>query len=115
MVEYAEPDYIAQPVHEPNDPYYGDGTQWGPQKMFAPQAWDLSTGDPKVVIAVVDFGVDLQLDVDEIADTIARVLKDEDLARKLGENGRKRATKQPDRDLLKLTSRGCDGWPPGVA
>ena len=59
-VEYAEPDYIAQPAYEPNDPYYGNGTQWGPQKISAPQAWDLSTGDSKVVIAVVDFGVDLQ-------------------------------------------------------
>ena len=46
------------------------------------------------------------LDVDEIADTIVRVLEDEELARRLGKNGRKRAAKQPDWDLLKLTSRG---------
>jgi len=59
MVEYAEPDYLAQPAYEPNDPYY-DSKQWGPQKIFAPQAWDLSTGDPHVVIAVIDWGVDLQ-------------------------------------------------------
>ena len=58
-VEYAEPDYIAQPANEPNDPYYGDGAQWGLQKIFAPQAWDLSTGDSDVVIAVLDWGVDL--------------------------------------------------------
>ena len=58
-VEYAEPDYIAQPAYEPNDPYYGDGTQWGPQKIFAPQAWGLSKGDSNVVIAVLDWGVDL--------------------------------------------------------
>jgi thermitase len=57
-VEYAEPDYIAQPAYEPNDPYYGDGTQWGLQKIQAPLAWDLSTGDPNVVIAVIDSGVD---------------------------------------------------------
>ena len=59
-VEYAEPDYIAQPAYEPNDPYYSDDTQWGPQKIFAPQAWDFCTGDPSVVIAVLDWGVDLQ-------------------------------------------------------
>jgi thermitase len=59
-VEYAEPDYLAQPAYEPNDPYYGDGTQWGPQKAFVPQAWDLCTGDSNVVIAVLDWGVDLQ-------------------------------------------------------
>jgi thermitase len=57
-VEFAEPDYIAQVAYEPNDPYYGDGTQWGPQKILAPQAWDLCTGDPNVVIAVIDSGVD---------------------------------------------------------
>jgi thermitase len=57
-VEYAEPDYIAQPAYEPNDPYYGDGTQWGPQKIQASLAWNLCTGDPNVVIAVIDSGVD---------------------------------------------------------
>ena len=59
-VEYAEPDYIAQPTYEPNDPYYGDCTQWGPQKIFAPQAWDLCAGDSSVVVAVLDWGVDLE-------------------------------------------------------
>jgi thermitase len=59
-VEYAEPDYIAQPTYEPNDPYYGDGTQWGPQKIFAPQAWDFCKGDSNVAVAVIDWGVDLQ-------------------------------------------------------
>ncbi|MBC8263847.1 MAG: glycosyltransferase family 4 protein [Anaerolineales bacterium] len=46
------------------------------------------------------------LDVNEIADTIVEVLKDEELARRLGENGRKRAIRQPDWDLLKLPSHG---------
>ena len=59
-VEYAEPDYISQPTYEPNDSYYGDGTQWGPQKIFAAQAWDLCKGDSNVVVAVLDWGVDLQ-------------------------------------------------------
>ncbi len=43
------------------------------------------------------------LDVDEIAEAIVKVLMDEELARRLGENGRKRAAKQPDWNLLKLT------------
>ena len=50
------------------------------------------------------------LDVNEIVQAIVKVLKDEELARRLGENGRKRAAKQPDWDLLKLTSRGCGGF-----
>ncbi len=76
-VEYAEPDYLAQPVYEPNDPSYGDGTQWGPQKIEAPLAWDYSKGDSSVVVAIIDWGVDLQhpdlatemwTNADEIAD-----------------------------------------------
>jgi len=59
-VEYAEPDYMARLTYEPNDPYHNDGHQWGPQKIFAPQAWDLCTGASNVVIAVLDWGVDLQ-------------------------------------------------------
>jgi len=50
------------------------------------------------------------LDVNEIAQAIVKVLKDEELARRLGESGGKRAAKQPDWDLLKLTSRGCGGF-----
>lgn len=40
------------------------------------------------------------LDVNEIANAIVRVLKDEELARRLGENGRKRAMREPDWSLL---------------
>ena len=40
------------------------------------------------------------LDVNEIANAIIRVLQDEELARRLGENGRRRATNQPDWTLL---------------
>ena len=58
-VEYAELDYLAEPAYDPNDPYYLINTQWGPQKILAAQAWDLSKGSPSVVIAVVDWGVDL--------------------------------------------------------
>lgn len=46
------------------------------------------------------------LDANEIARAIVKVLKDEELARRLGENGRKGAAKQPDWELLKVTSRG---------
>jgi phosphatidylinositol alpha-1,6-mannosyltransferase len=40
------------------------------------------------------------LDVNKIADTLVGVLEDKDLARRLGENGRKRAEKQPDWNLV---------------
>ncbi|HLN62829.1 MAG TPA: S8 family peptidase [Symbiobacteriaceae bacterium] len=56
-VEYAEPDYIATADWTPNDPSFG--SQWGPQNVQAPAAWDYTKGSSSVLIAVVDTGVDL--------------------------------------------------------
>ena len=55
-VEYAEPNYIFQICVVPNDPYYYE--QWGLMKIAAAGGWDAKIGDPGVVIAVVDTGVD---------------------------------------------------------
>jgi serine protease len=59
-VEYAELNYRVQLFLEPNDPYFG--YQWnlynpvhGGIQMEA--AWDIETGDPNVIIAVLDSGV----------------------------------------------------------
>lgn len=69
-VIYAEPDYIVRLANTPNDPQFN--RLWGLHNIGqivngdpgtpdadidAPQAWDLFTGDPNVVIAVVDTGV----------------------------------------------------------
>jgi glycosyltransferase involved in cell wall biosynthesis len=40
------------------------------------------------------------LDVDEVAHAMVRILEDEEWAGKLGENGRKRALRQPDWALV---------------
>jgi thermitase len=56
-VAYAEPDYVAQGAYDPDDAYYASD-QYGPQQIEADQAWDLSTGDGGVVVAVVDSGAD---------------------------------------------------------
>ncbi len=40
------------------DPYYAD--QWHLPRIGAARAWDASTGDPGVVVAVVDTGVDAE-------------------------------------------------------
>jgi len=57
-----ERDYV---IHSaavtPNDQYFGN--QWGLQQagdydVDAPEAWELTTGSPSVVIAVVDSGID---------------------------------------------------------
>lgn len=56
-VEFVEPNYIARATLLPNDPGYAQ--QYGHAKMNCPAAWDRSTGDPGVVIAIVDTGVQL--------------------------------------------------------
>jgi subtilisin family serine protease len=42
----------------PNDPYFAD-FQWNLRQVHAPEAWDLTTGDRRVIIAIVDTGIAL--------------------------------------------------------
>ena len=56
-VEYAEPDATAHAFASTNDPYFTNGSQWYLSKIQAPSAWDLNTGAPSVVVAVLDTGV----------------------------------------------------------
>jgi thermitase len=55
-VVYAEPDYIASGDFTPNDPYYASN-QYGPQKIQANLAWDITHGSSSVVVAVLDTGI----------------------------------------------------------
>ena len=73
-VVFAEPDYLARaiPVERgqgnpergqvvaatPNDPLYAD--QWGLTKIKAATAWNVVTGTPGTVIAIIDSGIDRQ-------------------------------------------------------
>jgi len=57
-VLFAEQDFQIQAVEDPNDSYFKDW-QWGLKKVQAPAAWDVTQGDPSVLIAVLDSGVDL--------------------------------------------------------
>ncbi|MFD1289306.1 S8 family peptidase [Laceyella putida] len=54
-VEYAEPNFYVHADYTPNDPYFSS-QQWGPQKIQAPQAWDIADGTG-AKIAIVDTGV----------------------------------------------------------
>lgn len=54
LVEYAEPNYVAQAQMVPNDVYYP--YQWNLKNMNMEQAWDKSNGQG-VVVAVLDTGV----------------------------------------------------------
>jgi thermitase len=58
-VQYAEPEYVASAVAAPNDPYFTGGFQWNLAKVQASSAWDVTTGSPSVVVAILDTGVDL--------------------------------------------------------
>ncbi len=56
-IEYIEPNYIYQVAIEPNDPFYTQ--QIYLSSISAPQAWNYSTGNNSVIIAVIDSGVDI--------------------------------------------------------
>jgi subtilisin family serine protease len=66
-VLYAEPNYIVKAQSNANDPLYAD--QWGLHytgqgvnlpgaDINAPDAWNLTTGNKNIVLAVIDTGVD---------------------------------------------------------
>jgi thermitase len=54
-VQFAEPDFIATAIGDP-DPYFSN--QWGMTKIQAPDAWDITIGKSDVKIAILDTGVD---------------------------------------------------------
>ncbi len=56
-VEYAEVDHLVHATLIPNDASYS--LQWGPSKIQAPAAWDITVGSSDIIIAIVDTGVDL--------------------------------------------------------
>ena len=57
VVAQAERHYMAGVSVEPNDPDYG--RLWGLPKIGAPAAWEHTTGDRNMVVAVIDTGIDL--------------------------------------------------------
>ena len=65
--QYVVPNWFCHPVETiPNDPEYY--RQWYHPKMNCPLAWDLVTGDPNLIVAVVDGGV--ELDHPDLADAL---------------------------------------------
>lgn len=55
--DLVEPVYKERQLLIPNDPAIG--SQYYLNRVNAPQAWDVTTGDPTIVIAIVDTGGDL--------------------------------------------------------
>ncbi len=56
LLDFVEVNGILSPAVVPNDPYYP--SEWNMALISAPQGWDISTGSPDVIIAIVDCGVD---------------------------------------------------------
>lgn len=58
-VEWAEPNYTLSLDFTPNDPKYPSYQLAYLNRIAAASAWDLSTGRPEIIIAVLDTGVDM--------------------------------------------------------
>jgi hypothetical protein len=49
------PNYIVRALEQPNDPDYG--RLWGMSRIGANTAWNVTTGDPGIYVAVLDSGI----------------------------------------------------------
>lgn len=67
QVRYAEPDRIRRVLRvDPNDPYWPTSNSWGQgyrdqwdmELIDCPDAWDVNTGNPSLIVAVSDTGID---------------------------------------------------------
>ncbi len=56
LVEYAEPNFIRYTHIIPNDTAWNQ--KWDLRIMDGPEGWDLYTGDPDIIVGVIDSGVD---------------------------------------------------------
>jgi len=68
LFEVVEPDWVVQVQAVPSDAAFGDGRLWGLHNtgqsggtpdadIDAPEAWDITTGSPSVIVGVVDTGI----------------------------------------------------------
>ncbi|MCP4902240.1 MAG: S8 family serine peptidase [bacterium] len=56
LIEIAEPNTFGRYLAIPDDPSYGSQWQW--PIVDAEEAWDLNTGDPSIIVAVLDSGTE---------------------------------------------------------
>lgn len=56
-VEYVQPNFYYSLQATPNDTLFPNGGMYGLTKISAPQAWDIVTGSPAVVVANIDTGM----------------------------------------------------------
>ena len=56
LSRYIEPNLRFKAQFVPNDPYWS--LQWGPRKIEADYAWNTTTGNSSILVAVIDTGID---------------------------------------------------------
>lgn len=73
-VLYAEPVTILHIYLTPNDPLFGDQWHFDADHINMPDAWDIETGDPGVVVGIIDSGVayeDYAIPAHEVGDVLS--------------------------------------------
>ena len=55
-IEYVQPNYLYYPVEILSGEY---SSLWGFDDIDAPEAWDITTGEADIIVAVIDTGVDI--------------------------------------------------------
>ena len=66
IFEYVEPDWTVFLTAIPNDNYYAQ--QWHHQVIGSEAGWELTTGDPSIVVAICDTGMDFHNDLNNHLD-----------------------------------------------
>ncbi|WP_454191082.1 S8 family peptidase [Paenibacillus sp. Marseille-Q7038] len=56
LIEFAEPNHVYKAFFTPNDSFF-PGYQYGPQRVMAPAAWDITQSSANIRIAIIDTGV----------------------------------------------------------
>lgn len=56
-IVWAEPHFVDDITFSPDDSAYTDSTQWYLYAIKAAEAWDITKGDPDIVIGIIDTGV----------------------------------------------------------
>ncbi|WP_236570636.1 S8 family serine peptidase [Paenibacillus sp. An7] len=64
LIKFAEPNHRYEAFFTPNDPFF-PGYQYGPQRVEAPAAWNITQSSVNIRIAIVDTGI--QSDHPELA------------------------------------------------
>lgn len=57
LVEYVEQDAYVYASATPNDPLYSTNQSWHYTQIVLPSAWDVTTGSPAIIVAVLDTGI----------------------------------------------------------